>query len=227
MHTVDYQRDGTTGEATPATRAPARTTALPAPVTSWLQRVEAAAHPRPKLTAEVTDPKAVQFKFVYVMAPTSGGRHVAICLCKAKLRPNGEVASASPVSEVFSLLSAPPAYLEGVDEDLVRFFIAMRSGSSQGTSATEPKGKVGAILLEMLLAQTPGKTWPMAWSTPCRRARNGVPTWPGAMKAARPSWAGRSSRPRASTIRAPTRSTTCCRPIRRGTWTTCRAARWT
>ena len=29
----------------------------------------------------------------------------------------------------------------------MRFFIAMRSGSAQGTSATEPKGKVGAILL--------------------------------------------------------------------------------
>jgi hypothetical protein len=92
-------------------------------VLSWLQRVEAAAHPQPKLTAEVADPKAVQYKFVYVMAPTSGGRHVAVCLCKARLRPNGDVASASPVGEVFSLLSAPPAYLEGDDEDLVRFFI--------------------------------------------------------------------------------------------------------
>jgi superfamily II DNA or RNA helicase len=132
-------------------------------VLSWLQRVEAAAHPQPKLTAEVTDPKAVQYKFVYVMAPTSGGRHVAVCLCKARLRPNGDVATASPVGEVFSLLSAPPAYLEGDDEDLVRFFIAMRSGSNQSTSATEPKGKVGAILLQQLLAQ--GKLlWANSWS---------------------------------------------------------------
>ncbi|MGZ5199769.1 MAG: helicase, partial [Telluria sp.] len=185
MHTVDFQRDGTTGDATPATRAPARTTALPAPVTSWLQRVEAAAHPRPKLTAEMTDPKAVQFKFVYVMAPTSGGRHVAICLCKAKLRPNGEVASASPVSEVFSLLSAPPAYLEGVDEDLVRFFIAMRSGSSQGTSATEPKGKVGAILLQMLLAQEK-----LLWANSWQDMANGLlyPLQAGAVRHANLAW---------------------------------------
>jgi superfamily II DNA or RNA helicase len=161
MHTVDFHRDDTS-EA-PAARAPARAPALPAPVLSWLQRVEAAAHPQPKLTAEVADPKAVQYKFVYVMAPTSGGRHVAICLCKARLRPNGDVAAASPVGEVFSLLSAPPAYLEGDDEDLVRFFIAMRSGSNQSTSATEPKGKVGAILLEQLLAQ--GKLlWANSWS---------------------------------------------------------------
>ncbi len=161
MHTVDFHRDDTS-EAPPA-RAPARAPALPAPVLSWLQRVEAAAHPQPKLTAEVADPKAVQYKFVYVMAPTSGGRHVAVCLCKARLRPNGDVASASPVGEVFSLLSAPPAYLEGEDEDLVRFFIAMRSGSNQSTSATEPKGKVGAILLQQLLAQ--GKLlWANSWS---------------------------------------------------------------
>jgi len=161
MHTVDFPRDDTS-DAPPA-RAPARAPALPAPVLSWLQRVEAAAHPQPKLTAEVADPKAVQYKFVYVMAPTSGGRHVAVCLCKARLRPNGDVASASPVGEVFSLLSAPPAYLEGDDEDLVRFFIAMRSGSNQSTSATEPKGKVGAILLQHLLEQ--GKLlWANSWS---------------------------------------------------------------
>ena len=161
MHTVDFHRDDTS-DAPPA-RAPARAPALPAPVLSWLQRVEAAAHPQPKLTAEVADPKAVQYKFVYVMAPTSGGRHVAVCLCKARLRPNGDVAAASPVSEVFSLLSAPPAYLEGDDVDLVRFFIAMRSGSNQSTSATEPKGKVGAILLQMLLEQ--GKLlWANSWS---------------------------------------------------------------
>jgi superfamily II DNA or RNA helicase len=160
MHTVDFRDD--TSDA-PPTRAPARAPVLPAPVLSWLQRVEAAAHPQPKLTVEVADPKAVQYKFVYVMAPTSGGRHVAVCLCKARLRPNGDVASASPVGEVFSLLSAPPAYLEGEDEDLVRFFIAMRSGSNQSTSATEPKGKVGAILLAQLLAQ--GKLlWANSWS---------------------------------------------------------------
>jgi superfamily II DNA or RNA helicase len=137
--------------------------ALPAPVASWLQRVDAAAHPRPKLTVELKDPKQAQYKFVYVLAPTSGGRHVALCLCKARLRPNGDVAAASPVSEVFSLLSAPPAYLEGVDEDLVRFFIAMRSGAAQSSSATEPKGKIGAILLQMLLEQD-RLLWANSWN---------------------------------------------------------------
>ncbi len=165
MHTMDLTRDDAREDkpATPsAPHAPAA--ALPAPIASWLQRVEAAAHPQPKLDLELKDPKIAQYKFVYVLAPTSGGRHVALCLCKARVKPNGEVAAASPVSEVFSLLSAPPAYLEGDDEDLVRFFIAMRSGAaSQGGSATEPKGKVGAILLEMLLKQDK-LLWANSWS---------------------------------------------------------------
>ncbi len=164
MHPMDLMRDEPSvappaaTPAQPSTPAPA----LAAPVASWLQRVDAAAHPRPKLTVEVKDPKLAQYKFVYVMAPTSGGRHVALCLCKARLRPNGEVAAASPVSEVFSLLSAPPAYLEGDDEDLVRFFIAMRSGASQSSTATEPKGKIGAILLRMLLEQDK-LLWANSW----------------------------------------------------------------
>ena len=166
MHTMDFTRDEPSARPAEKPAAPHSTPAgtLSAPIASWLQRVEAAAHPQPKLELEVKDPKLTQYKFVYVLAPTSGGRHVALCLCKARLRPNGEVAAASPVSEVFSLLSAPPAYLEGDDEDLVRFFIAMRSGgSSQGGGATEPKGKVGAILLQMLLEHDK-LLWANSWS---------------------------------------------------------------
>ncbi|MFP5394086.1 MAG: DEAD/DEAH box helicase, partial [Gammaproteobacteria bacterium] len=177
MHTMDFTRDipreGSGAASTAPGAAKAEKSAdkgeksaipgLSAPIASWLQRVEAAAHPQPKLELEIQDPKVAQYKFVYVLAPTSGGRHVALCLCKARLRPNGEVAAASPVSEVFSLLSAPPAYLQGDDEDLVRFFIAMRSGgTSQGGGATEPKGKVGAILLQMLLEQEK-LLWANSW----------------------------------------------------------------
>ncbi|MCC6070458.1 DEAD/DEAH box helicase [Massilia sp. GCM10020059] len=161
---MEFTREEHREVSTAAPRAASPAPGLPAPVASWLQRVEAAAHPQPQLTAEIKDPKITQYRFVYVLAPTSGGRHVALCLCKARLRPTGEVAAASPVSEVFSLLSAPPAYLEGDDEDLVRFFIAMRSGAaSAGGGATEPKGKVGAILLQMLLEQDK-LLWANSWA---------------------------------------------------------------
>jgi hypothetical protein len=74
---------------------------LPAPVASWPQRVDTAAHPQPKLTADIKDPKLTQYKFVYVLASTSGGHHVALCLCKARLHPNGEVVAASPDGRCF------------------------------------------------------------------------------------------------------------------------------
>jgi hypothetical protein len=72
--------------------------------------------------------------------------------------------AASPVSEVFSLLSAPPSFLDGGDEDLVRFFVAMRSGqNSQTGSATEPRGKIGAALLNML-AEQDKLLWANSWA---------------------------------------------------------------
>ena len=191
---MEFTRDEHREVSTAAPRATNPAPGLPAPVASWLQRVEAAAHPQPQLTAEIKDPKITQYRFVYVLAPTSGGRHVALCLCKARLRPTGEVAAASPVSEVFSLLSAPPAYLEGDDEDLVRFFIAMRSGAaSAGGGATEPKGKVGAILLQMLLEQDK-----LLWANSWADMANGLiyPLKAGAVREANLVWRdeGRTAR---------------------------------
>jgi superfamily II DNA or RNA helicase len=89
---------------------------------------------------------------------------VALALYKARLRPNGDVAAASPVNEVFSLLSAPPPFLEPGDEDLVRFFVAMRTGPNSPTgSATEPRGKIGAALLQMLSEQEK-LLWANSWA---------------------------------------------------------------
>ncbi|MDC8757980.1 DEAD/DEAH box helicase [Janthinobacterium fluminis] len=159
---MDLTRD----EISEPTTAPASVPAPPLPyaLANWLQRLDAAAHPKALLTASEPDPKLSQHRLIYVLAPTSGGRHVALCLYKARLRANGDVAAASPVSEVFSLLSAPPSFLLPGDEDLVRFFVAMRSGqNSQTGSATEPKGKVGAALLQMLAEQ--GKLlWANSWA---------------------------------------------------------------
>ncbi|MBJ7309881.1 DEAD/DEAH box helicase [Rugamonas sp. CCM 8940] len=168
---MDFTRDD--ASAAPAVSVPASVpaTQLSYAVATWLQRVDAAAHPKPKLPAAVeADAKLAAgqsqptYRLIYVMAPTSGGRHVALCLYKARLRGNGDVAAASPVSEVFSLLSAPPSFLLPGDEDLVRFFVAMRSGAaSQTGSATEPRGKIGAALLEML-AEQDKLLWANSWA---------------------------------------------------------------
>jgi len=166
MRPMDLTRDET--REAPAAPAPAPATQppgqLPYAVATWLQRVDAAAHPKAKLTPVDPDPKQTNYRLIYVLAPTSGGRHVALCLYKARLRPNGDVAAASPVNEVFSLLSTPPTFMEAGDEDLVRFFVAMRTGpNSQTGSATEPRGKIGAALLQML-SQQDKLLWANSWA---------------------------------------------------------------
>jgi superfamily II DNA or RNA helicase len=184
---MDITRDE--ARETPVAPAPAPAAPpnqLPYAVATWLQRVDAAAHPKPKLAPVDIDPKQTNYKLIYVLAPTSGGRHVALCLYKARLKPNGDVAAASPVSEVFSLLSAPPAFLAPGDEDLVRFFVAMRSGpNSQTGSATEPRGKIGAALLQMLSEQEK-LLWANSWSD----VGNGLvyPMKAGAMRTASLAW---------------------------------------
>jgi superfamily II DNA or RNA helicase len=184
---MDITRDE--ARETPVAPAPAPTAPpnqLPYAVATWLQRVDAAAHPKPKLAPVEIDPKQTNYKLIYVLAPTSGGRHVALCLYKARLKPNGDVAAASPVSEVFSLLSAPPAFLAPGDEDLVRFFVAMRSGpNSQTGSATEPRGKIGAALLQMLSEQEK-LLWANSWSD----VGNGLvyPMKPGPLRHANLAW---------------------------------------
>ena len=181
---MDLTRD----EISETPAAPATTAAPPLPyaAAAWLSRLDAVVHPKADLAAFDPDPKLNQYRLIYVLAPTSGGRHVALCLYKARLRANGDVAAATPVSEVFSLLSAPPPFLLAGDEDLVRFFVAMRSGqTSQTGSATEPKGKIGAALLHMLAAQ--GK---LLWANSWADVGNGLvyPLQAGALRRASLIW---------------------------------------
>ncbi len=140
--------------------------AMPHAVAAWLQRVEAAARPTPVIVDDGSDEaNKTAYRLLYVLAPDSAaGKHVALGLCKARLRANGEIASASPVSELYTLLSNMPAYISAEDEDMVRLFVAMRSGViSHGGTAAEPKGKIGAHLLSLLLEKNK-LLWANSWA---------------------------------------------------------------
>ncbi|WP_338845258.1 DEAD/DEAH box helicase [Massilia sp. W12] len=134
---------------------------LPNALVTWLQKLEVAARPKPPLAL---DPAQTAHSLLFVMAPAAGGKHVALALCKARVRPSGDVISASAISELFSLLSSPPPFMTPGDADLVRYFIAMRSGlDSQSGMATEPRGKIGAYLLRLLLEQQK-LLWANSWA---------------------------------------------------------------
>ena len=130
---------------------------LPGSVTAWLQRLEKAAHASlsaPNGPTEEPLNGGAAYRLLYVLSPDRTGRHVLLAVCKARVRPNGDVSMASPVSELSALLTSTPSYVKPDELDLVRLFIAMRSGMpTQGTSVAEPRGKIGAQLLRMLLDQ--------------------------------------------------------------------------
>lgn len=128
--------------------------AVPAPVAAWVQRIRNAALGPQKLVSapEPGGAEKTSNRLLYVLSPAQSGRHVLLSIFKARLRANGEIASASPVNDLQALLSDPPEYLLPSDEETVRLFIAMRSGlASLGNSAAEPRGKIGAQLLRTLI----------------------------------------------------------------------------
>ena len=128
---------------------------LPGAVTAWLQRIEKTAQSQPSGPVKHSEDAAVNgssYRLLFVLSPDRSGRHILLSLCKARLRPNGDITMASPVSDLSSLLTSTPVYVRPEELDLVRLFIAMRSGvATQGASVAEPRGKIGAQLLRMLI----------------------------------------------------------------------------
>jgi len=139
----------------PVTASGASPHHLPNAVTSWLQRVEKTAHGKtaaPVSTADDGSSAGSSYRLLFVMSPDRAGKHVLLSLCKARVRPNGDVTMASPVTDLNSLLSSTPPYVKPEELDLVRLFIAMRSGvPTHGPSVAEPRGKIGGQLLRMLV----------------------------------------------------------------------------
>lgn len=129
---------------------------LPNAVATWLHRVENAAHRIASPAGAGARgqqsglPSKTVHRLLFVLSPDRSDRHVTLNLCKARLRGNGEIAAATMVGELYNLLSSPPSYMQPDDEDAVRLFIALRSGIFGGTDV-EPRGRVGAQLLRMLL----------------------------------------------------------------------------
>lgn len=124
------------------------------PVAAWLQRIRnTALGPQEPVSApEFTSADKTLKRLLFVLSPAQSGRHILLTLFAARLRANGEIASATPVSDLSSLLAEPSDLLQPGDEHLVRLFIAMRSGNaSVGASTAEPRGIIGGQLLRALM----------------------------------------------------------------------------
>lgn len=147
---------------------------LPNAVTAWLQRVEQAAHgvtvpaSLAHKSGSVSKAKAAKttHRLLFVLSPDRSGKHVSLNLCKARLRANGDIAAASLVGELYNMFASPPSYMQPGDEDAVRLFTALRNGL-YGSTDIEPKGRVGAQLLQMLLnplLESPQRVQQLYWA---------------------------------------------------------------
>lgn len=132
--------------------------ALSTGVSNWLHRVENAIETAREL-AEGDEKsrlavEASSYRLLFILSPDRSGKQIILTACKGRMRQNGAVAMASPVSDLNGLLVHGPDYIKSTDVYLLRLFIAMRSGfPSSLASAAEPRGKVGDQLLRVLLEE--------------------------------------------------------------------------
>ena len=119
---------------------------LPAAAEAWLQQVAA-------LQAMLApDAARTAFMLGYVLVPDARDGAPALHVCKLKLRNEGEIGSATLLTDMYGLLSSPPSRVQRGDKELVRQILAQGSMRLGGGYAVQ--GRLGAHLLEQLCADT-------------------------------------------------------------------------
>ncbi|MFC0253631.1 DEAD/DEAH box helicase [Massilia consociata] len=105
-------------------------------------------------------------RLIYVLIPNRNNDMVYLYLCKARLRKDGSIGGATVHNDTFRLLASMPAYVQSEDEELIRLFAALQTGSIYRQEVL-PVGRLGARLLNQLSAA--GRLWWSAALTDLRR----------------------------------------------------------
>ncbi|WP_426192481.1 SNF2-related protein [Massilia sp. DWR3-1-1] len=111
----------------------------------WLDQLAQALAPASAAPAGAT------YRLAYALTPDAHSGTPCLNLCKARLRKDGSVASATVISDLYDLLAAPPNYVKPADEEAIRLVAALRAGRmfSDDIPVT---GRLGARLLQQLCA---------------------------------------------------------------------------
>lgn len=123
------------------------------PVSNWVQKLYSAIHPdSPDAIASREPDIEPSQRLLYILSPDQSDKRLFLSLCRARQKTAGEFSSIVPVSEIDSLLTNRPDYLSTGDDEPLRLFIALRYGSDAlSPYMAEPRGRLGAQLLEMLI----------------------------------------------------------------------------
>ncbi|WP_317204233.1 DEAD/DEAH box helicase [Janthinobacterium sp.] len=124
--------------------------ALPYALAEWLRTVARSAASQPAAARVAKTPK-VNYRLIYVLMPATTAGGVTLSLCKARVRADGGVASASVLPETYSLRANLPDYFLAADQQPTYLFATLRSGIEFNVASEPPRGAVGAQLLRLLL----------------------------------------------------------------------------
>lgn len=125
------------------------------PLSNWIQKLYTTIHPDvpDALVGGERETNAAR-KLIFILSPDQSDKRVFIGLYKARYKSTGEFSSITPVTEIDTLLTDRPNYFFKDDEEPIRLFSAMRNGSTlPANTIAEPKGTIGARLLQILLGQ--------------------------------------------------------------------------
>ena len=125
------------------------------PLSNWIHKLYSAIYPAsPDALGNKVHDNEPSSGLLYILSPDQSDKRLFVSICRARYKSSGEFSSIVPMTEVDPLLQEKPDYFTADDEEPIRLFIALRSGSTlPGPCIAEPKGKLGARLLETLLGQ--------------------------------------------------------------------------
>ena len=124
--------------------------ALPQGLSVWLQQVQQLQKAVDGKGTSAAKPGKPVSRLMYVLLPGRASATLEVQLCKARVRPDASIASASPLNDIYGMLHSTPDFVKPADVHAMRMFVAMSQHCSlhQGRSAV--CGETGASFIMLV-----------------------------------------------------------------------------
>lgn len=125
------------------------------PLSNWVQKLYSIVYPlSPDASSKMEAIETPQHRLLFILSPDQSDKRLFLNICKVRYKSTGGISSITSITDIDNLLVERPDFFTRDDEEPVRLFIAMRSGSNLLLPGTiEPKGSIGARLLKILVTQ--------------------------------------------------------------------------
>ena len=123
---------------------------LPQGLSAWLQQVQQlqkAVDGKGGRPAKASKPVS---RLMYVLLPGRYGASLEVQLCKARVRPDAGIASASPLNDIYGMLHSTPDFVKPSDLHAMRMFVAMSQHCSLHQGRSVVCGETGASFIRLV-----------------------------------------------------------------------------